>query len=256
MQYDNGQNAENRMLIFYSQANLERLANAQTFFMDGIFFVNHQDCFYHLTQASRRQMQQLGLVPLYNNDDDFRLSCGMMEGFAFLPVSDLTNGIHLLRTLCPDDPPEADELLDYFDSTSISGRLRQQNPAQNQEVRLVLRRSPPMLPPVIWNVHDVKVNGDARTNNMREGWYNKFCNLVCHTSIWRVIEWCQNEEATVRTIIQQDAVDYPPVKRTQQRHAQLQERVQNLCRDLNTGQKTIAELLCGVRWNTRLNHQH
>ena len=34
-----------------------------------------------------------------------------------------TNGIHLLRTLCPDDPPEAAELLDYFDSTYISGRL-------------------------------------------------------------------------------------------------------------------------------------
>jgi hypothetical protein len=49
----------------------------------------------------------------------------------------LTNGIHLLRTLCPDDPPEAAELLDYFDSTYISGRLRQQNPVQNQAVRPV-----------------------------------------------------------------------------------------------------------------------
>jgi hypothetical protein len=62
--------------------------------------------------------------------------------------------IHLLRTLCRDEPPEAAELLDYFDSTYISGRLRQQNPAQNQAVRLVLRRSPPMFPPAIWNVHD------------------------------------------------------------------------------------------------------
>jgi hypothetical protein len=44
----------------------------------------------------------------------------MMDGLAFLPVPDLTNGIHLLRTLCPDDPPEAAELLDYFDSTYIS----------------------------------------------------------------------------------------------------------------------------------------
>jgi hypothetical protein len=49
----------------------------------------------------------------------------------------LTNGIHLLRTLCPGDPPEAAELLDYFDSTYISGRLRQQNPVQNQAVRPV-----------------------------------------------------------------------------------------------------------------------
>jgi hypothetical protein len=43
----------------------------------------------------------------------------MMDGLAFLPVPDLTNGIHLLRTLCTDDPPEAAELLDYFDSTYI-----------------------------------------------------------------------------------------------------------------------------------------
>jgi hypothetical protein len=99
-------------------------------------------------------------MPLYNNDDDFRLFCGMMESLAFLPVPYLTNGIHLLRTLCPDDLPEAAELLDYFDSTYISGRLRQQNPAPTQAVRLVLRRSPPMFPPAIWNVHD------ARTNNM------------------------------------------------------------------------------------------
>jgi hypothetical protein len=85
-----------------------------------------QGYFYHLTQASWRKIQQLGLVPLYNNDDDFRLFCGMMEGLAFLPVPDLTNGIHLLRTLCPDDPSEAAELLDYLDSTYISGRLRHQ----------------------------------------------------------------------------------------------------------------------------------
>ena len=62
--------------------------------------INHQGCFYHLTQASWRKIQQLGLVPLYNNDDDFRVFCGMMDGLAFLPVPDLTNGIHLLRTLC------------------------------------------------------------------------------------------------------------------------------------------------------------
>ena len=39
--------------------------------------------------------------------DDFRLFCGMVDGLAFLPVNDLQNGMHLLRTLCPADPPEA-----------------------------------------------------------------------------------------------------------------------------------------------------
>ena len=115
-----------------------------------------------------------------------------------------------------------------------------------------------MIPPAIWNVHDTTVNGDARTNNMCDGWNNKFVKLVGHAipSIWRVIEWCQKEEATVRTIIQQDAVGYQPVKLTQQRHVQLQERLQKLCSDLTTGQKTIDEFLCGVGWNITLNHQH
>ena len=161
--------------------------------------------------ASLQQQRRLQTVLWYD------------EKSCLLPVPYLTNGIHLLRTLCPDDPLEAAKLLDYFDSTYISGRLRQQNPAQNQAVRLVLRRSPPMFPPAIWNVHDATVNGDARTNNMCEGWNSKFFNLVghVHPSIWRVIDWCQKEEATVRTIIQQDAVGYPPVKRTQHRHVQL-----------------------------------
>ena len=115
-----------------------------------------------------------------------------MEGLVFLPVPDLTNDIHLLRTLSPDDPPEAAALLDYFDSTYISGRLRQKNPAQNQAVRLVLRRSPPMFPSVIWNVHDATVNGDARTNNMCEGWNNKFFNLVGHMECDRVVSKGRN----------------------------------------------------------------
>ena len=92
----------------------------------------------------------------------------------------------------PDDPPEVAELLDYFDTTYVSGVLRHQHAAQNQAVRLVLRRNPLMFPPAIWNVHDATVNGDARTNNVFKGWNNKFFNLVghAHPSFWRVIEWC------------------------------------------------------------------
>jgi hypothetical protein len=40
--------------------------------------INHQGCFYHLTQASWRQIQQLGLVPLY------RVFCGMMDGLGYV----------------------------------------------------------------------------------------------------------------------------------------------------------------------------
>jgi hypothetical protein len=44
LQYNNCQNAENRILVFYSPDNLERLANAQTFFVDGTFSVAPHPC--------------------------------------------------------------------------------------------------------------------------------------------------------------------------------------------------------------------
>ena len=49
LQYDNGQNAENRMLVFYSPDGLERLANAQTFFifMDGTHLNSYTPSGFH-----------------------------------------------------------------------------------------------------------------------------------------------------------------------------------------------------------------
>ena len=109
----------------------------------------------------------------------------MVDGLAFLLVDDLQNGMHLLRTLCPADPPEAAELLDYFVSTYVSGSHRRAI-VPGQGLRMVMRCTPPMFPPAIWNIHEATVNGDPRTNNVCEGWNNKFFNLVgyAHPSIW------------------------------------------------------------------------
>jgi hypothetical protein len=87
--------------------NMSLLSTLNWWVTSGILLDNStHSSFFLLTpldDTPYRRMQ-LGLVQLYKNDDDFRLFCGMMDGLAFLPVPDLTNGIHLLRTLCPDDP--------------------------------------------------------------------------------------------------------------------------------------------------------
>ena len=71
-----------------------------------------------------------------------------------------------------------------------------------------MHRVPPMFPPSIWSVHSATVDSDPRTNNVCEGWNNKFFTLVgnTHPSIWTYIQWFQREHATVTTIIQQDAI--------------------------------------------------
>jgi hypothetical protein len=111
----------------------------------------------------------------------------MMDGLAFLPVPDLTIGIHLLRTLCPDDPPEAAELLYYFAPLDDTPYRRMGMSYKVEEL-------------VVPALHMLLVLASPLT-----------------------VASCTFQMAGG---------------------------------DLTIGQKTIAEFLCGVGWNIRLNHQH
>ena len=64
-----------------------------------------------------------------------------------------------------------DELLDYFAATYAVGIY--QAVAQPQGgMALVLARAP-LFPPRLWNVHDLTVAEEARTNNFCESWNNR-----------------------------------------------------------------------------------
>ena len=113
---------------------------------------------------------------------------------------------------------------------------------------------PPLFPPPVWNVHDATLNNDPRTNNICEGWNNKFHNLVGHhhPSIWRVIDWFPKEETTVRIVRQQDNVGWQS-KQGRQRYIRMQGRLRNLCADRRDARKTVEQTLRGIGWNIRLN---
>ena len=109
-------------------------------------------------------------------DQDFRIFCNMLDGLAFLPIADLPEGIAYIRSVITEEPAETEELVDYFETTYVTGTYR---PVQrNGEQRLTMRRVPPMFPPSIWSVHSATVDNDPRTNNVGEGWNNKFFTLV------------------------------------------------------------------------------
>ncbi len=44
-------------------------------------------------------MQQLGLVTRYRSDEEVKLFCGMLDGLAFLPVSEVPQGLQYLKAL-------------------------------------------------------------------------------------------------------------------------------------------------------------
>lgn len=200
-----------------------------------------QGCFYHLTQATWRKVQELGLSELYKTDENFRHICGMLDGLAFLPVADVEAGMGVVRNQAM---PVAEEVVDYFDPTYVTGRYRKLIRNGNN----VLRRTPPRFIPADWNVHEATINNEQRTNNQCEGWNNRFSHLVGHQHphIWKLIKCLRMEErAASASVDQQEIGNFQPRKRRRV-FVTLQNQLQNLCNELSAGQRTIESFLHAV----------
>ena len=63
--------------------------------------VDKHGCFYHLTQATWRKIQELGLSNLYRDDENTRVFCGMLDGLAFLPLDRIAEGMCFIRGNTP-----------------------------------------------------------------------------------------------------------------------------------------------------------
>lgn len=111
-----------------------------------------------------------------------------LAGLAFLPLHKIDEGMNFLKTVVP---PEADELLEYFDCTYVMGTYKKVGSGEC----IKLRRIKAMYPPEIWNVHESTLNGEHRTNNMCESWNNRFKHVVGHNhlTIWKLIDKMRQE---------------------------------------------------------------
>jgi len=140
-----------------------------------------QGCFYHLCQSTHRKIQ--GLEKHFRENQFLSTFCRMPDGLAFLPINDVPKTVNLFKTnyatrsYC--------ELMEYFDSTYIGGRVINNNTRSN-----IIRRTPAAFLPSVWNVHEVTLNDGQRTNNQTEGWNHRFSKLVnrSNPSIWLLIE--------------------------------------------------------------------
>ncbi|XP_064619545.1 uncharacterized protein LOC135482961 [Lineus longissimus] len=196
-------------------------------------------CFYHLTQSTWRKIQELGLVNLYKEQDEFRHFCGMLEGLAFLPLEDVEDGMTHIRRIAP---AVANDLIDYFDTTYVTGPYRN---VRAPDGAIHLRRGQSTFPPKLWNVHETTLGGDPRTNNVCEAWNNKFTHMVGHThpTVLKFIKNLQLEEQSVRNVLAQNAIGNQPRKRVRRAVQEHQRRLQNLCVDYIAERKTMEQFL-------------
>ena len=58
------------------------------------------------------------------------------------------------------------------------------------------RRTPPLFPPIVWNVYDATLAGRQHINNVCEGWNHAFANMVGHhyPSLWCLLGALQQDQ--------------------------------------------------------------
>ncbi|CAK9292486.1 unnamed protein product [Gordionus sp. m RMFG-2023] len=106
-------------------------------------------------QSTHRKIQELGLESSNRNDPTLCLFAAMIDGLAFLPIHDVKRSMEYLKTIVSD---ENKELLIYFDKNYVNGELRYGRNTQKQVE--------PLLPLKTWNVFNVTIAGENRTNNV------------------------------------------------------------------------------------------
>ena len=206
-----------------------------------------QHCFFHLTQSVWRKVKDQGLTANFRNDAGFSHFCGMVCALAFLPPDRVAEGVRHLRGVLPDGDDGAAAILDYFDSTYVSGRFVRGQERAEPGIRV--RRLPARFPAARWSVHDATLNGGPRTNNVCEAWNSKYAHLVAgqnHLSVWRSIQMLRKEQGATDTLVAQAETGQPPRRRQKRQTVRLQTRLYNLCGEFVNNQKTVGEFLSAV----------
>ena len=196
---------------------------------------------------------ELGLTNLYKESPEVRTFIGMIDALAFLPVDEVEQGMAHLKDVIPDHPG-MEELLNYFDSTYVTGTFRRVN-NNDPDAPIRVRRLAPQFSPGVWNVHQATIEERSRTNNICEAWNIGFLQLVGHThpSVWTLIDSIRKDQAVVATLILQNQAGQPPKKRVRRVAQQIQARLLNLCIGYNAGDLTLPDFLRAVSHTIRLD---
>ncbi|XP_064100295.1 uncharacterized protein LOC135211117 [Macrobrachium nipponense] len=106
-------------------------------------------CFFHLSQAVWRKIQDLGLTNLYCTKEEIRQYSKILVALAVVPPDDIINVFESLHDVIPD---ELDELVFYFEDTWIGIPCRR-------------GRRDALFPPSVWSVYERVVSEHPPTNN-------------------------------------------------------------------------------------------
>ncbi|KAK9717832.1 MULE transposase domain [Popillia japonica] len=130
-------------------------------------------CLFHFTQCILRDVKSKGLKQRQETDVEFALKLRMLPAVAFVPTESV---VEVFETLSENEifPPEAQEVVDYFEDTWIGRPHRRQ-------------RRPPQFDLNMWSLYQSILEDLSKTNNSVEGWHRGFTERVSamHPNIWK-----------------------------------------------------------------------
>ncbi|CAI6367282.1 unnamed protein product [Macrosiphum euphorbiae] len=128
----------------------------------------------------------------YNNPDDrsLKVYTHMMLALAFVPLAEVPRIFSLLEN---DAPEDLLPIFEYFEKNDVLGVI-----ARGRK-----RGYLPRYPPEIWNQHQAALTGSHKTNNVSEGWYNRFQLVIGkhHPDLYSALSEFQKEQADVEIMI-------------------------------------------------------
>ncbi|PKC05516.1 hypothetical protein RhiirA5_420830 [Rhizophagus irregularis] len=147
----------------------------------------HKGCFFHFCQNIWRKIQSEGLAIEYGNDEDFSLKLRHLTALAFLPPSEIPAAFDQIKLSLPEN---AAGVTEYFETTYVHGRITRQT--RNGSTC----RAPPLFPPELWSISDLVELGYPRTQNIVEGWHNRWNNLIgkAHIGVYTIIQEMRKEQ--------------------------------------------------------------
>lgn len=124
--------------------------------------IDLRGCLFHFGQNVWRHAEDNGLKGPYKNDEEIRKQIQYLLGLPFVPVEDI--------------PEVFDSISDEVTSAEVAAVYKTVEVTYVHGIVARGRRRavPPRYPPKIWCAHEAVLHDQHRTNNMVEGFHNKF----------------------------------------------------------------------------------
>lgn len=172
-------------------------------------------------------MQHEGLQRQYNDPGDRSIKIGvhMICAIAFVPINNVQQCFEDLEAEIPE---EVLPIYKYFEETYIKGRPAVARRGRGRPAQP--RYLPPRYPPALWSQYDATLQRTARTNNISEGWHNKFQIVVGknHPSLYMFLTELKKEQADTEIMYRQLQLGQKIRKNKDSMRKQKEERLFNI----------------------------